>query len=58
MRQDRVARKLSLSAEARRIGIHPAELSGMEHGTLRPFDYEALKIQMEPGPGALGKEKA
>lgn len=58
MRQDRVGRKLSLSAEAQRIGIHPAELSGMEHGTIRPFDYEDLKNQMEPGPRALGKEKA
>lgn len=53
MKQDRLERRLSLKTEAERLGIHQTELYQMEHGTIRPFDYEELKIHMGAAPGAL-----
>ena len=43
MRQKRISNHNSLQEEAMRLGISHVELSQMENGIIRPFDYDALR---------------
>jgi len=49
MSKDRQLRDMSLREEAKRLGIHPKELSDMEHGRCAPFDYDRFAQEATDG---------